>query len=188
MTSIAPTRSDLARPVAHRMMSDDLIRLTIAAEGIATGRTPCSDRRAVALSRWVALLGVEIRHFGRDGRSGRALAPLLEAVEAGASDLVTARESQRRTAAVPLAVALAGLRDHLIDALEGACGTEPLAWRHGEEAEWGFRLPRMLDVTSAAEQAQRRAAATAGGRALMTLLTLVTVPLHRRRERLVFAC
>lgn len=131
----------------------------------------------------------------------RALDPLLAAVRDGVAAVAAAPEGARAVAARPLAEALAALRDHLVEHLDAEeASVFPVVERYVAPADWmrveqaaqrggpplGFMLPRMLAVTDPAEQARMMAPLPAPMRLLFTALRAVLVPLHRRRERVLF--
>lgn len=131
----------------------------------------------------------------------RALDPLCDALRERADALAATPEEGRRAAARPLAVTLAELRDHLVEHLAAEeASVFPIVERYVPAAEWrrveeragrggpglAFQAPRMLAVTSAAEQAAMLGGAPAPVRWMLRLVGGVLVARHRRRERVLF--
>jgi iron-sulfur cluster repair protein YtfE (RIC family) len=209
--------------VAHRMMRTDLVRLADLAGRIADGTAPCPDRRARELARWLTLLADEIEHhhavedevawpitaaaagdrvdLAELTGDHRALDPMLAAVRKAADAVRTAPASRRAAAARPLAEALAGLRDHLVEHLDAEeASVFPVFERYVAADEWrrveraaqrggpplGFQMLRASAVTNATEQARLMASVPAPVRPVFTVLRWVLVPRYRRRERVLF--
>ncbi|MFC4942245.1 hemerythrin domain-containing protein [Pseudonocardia sp. GCM10023141] len=163
-TTVSPTRTTvpdlLGITLMHRLMRTDLHRLTDAAERIATGDAPCSDRRAAALTGWVLLLCDEIHHHHRaedeiawpviarfaassvdlavlsDDHS--VLDPLLDLVRASADGFAaTTGNDARRVAAAGLQQNLARIRDEIDEHLDAEeASLFPVIEAHVPVAEW----------------------------------------------------
>ncbi|MEQ3553124.1 hemerythrin domain-containing protein [Pseudonocardia nematodicida] len=159
MTTARRTTPDLLGiTLAHRVMRRDLHRLTDAARAIADG-SPCPDRRARALDRWLANLEHEIHghHTAEDDVAWPVIAryaghavdlaelsddhgrldPLLTAVREASFALVAAPEPGRAAPAGVLADRLAAVRDEIdehLDAEEGELF--PVIERYVPAREW----------------------------------------------------
>ncbi|MFB9381805.1 hemerythrin domain-containing protein [Pseudonocardia petroleophila] len=131
----------------------------------------------------------------------RAMDPMLERLRVAVAALEEAPPAERGVVGRALTAALTTLRDHVVEHVEAEeAEVFPAVERHVPAAEWArvekaagrggaglaFMLPRFLAVAVDDEHRTVFGPAGRAERALMAVLAWVLVPLHRRRERLVF--